>query len=202
MTCRLGRLLGEKSPGPGDPRTGLVDRPLATYSVATRGNRVDEQSREPQYPPLQDHAVDLDAACGERFRQVPVGQSVAQVPAHGQQDDLRREPEPGERWLRRPDGSIDVSALRNCNVTCHRARARTCSGRAASRSTPRCPPHHQSMEQSTADLYAGSAAVCDQSPRRALSQGCRFQNDAGLPVLAYLARFDSSFPVATAAARK
>lgn len=40
--------------------------------------------------------VDLDAPFGEQFLQVPVGQSVAQVPAHGDQDDFWREPEPGE----------------------------------------------------------------------------------------------------------
>jgi hypothetical protein len=40
--------------------------------------------------------VDLDAAFSEELLEIPVGQPVPQVPAHGDQDDLRREPEPGE----------------------------------------------------------------------------------------------------------
>ena len=41
--------------------------------------------------------VDLDASLSQELLQIPVGQSVTQVPAHGDQNDLVREPEPGER---------------------------------------------------------------------------------------------------------
>jgi hypothetical protein len=41
--------------------------------------------------------VDLDAALGEQFFDVAVGQSAGQLPAHGHNDHLRREPESGER---------------------------------------------------------------------------------------------------------
>ena len=41
--------------------------------------------------------VDLDAALGEQLLQIPVLQSVAQVPAHSDQDGLRCQPEPSER---------------------------------------------------------------------------------------------------------
>jgi hypothetical protein len=41
--------------------------------------------------------VDLDAALREEFLEIPVGQSVAQAPLHSDQNDLRWEPEPGER---------------------------------------------------------------------------------------------------------
>jgi hypothetical protein len=40
--------------------------------------------------------VDLNATLGEELLEVPIGQSVTQVPAHCQQYHLRREPEPGE----------------------------------------------------------------------------------------------------------
>jgi len=41
--------------------------------------------------------VNLDPALGQEFLYISVGQSVAEVPAHSQQDDLRREPVPGKR---------------------------------------------------------------------------------------------------------
>jgi hypothetical protein len=41
--------------------------------------------------------VDLDASLGEEFFQIPVGQSLTQVPTDGDQNDLGREPEPYER---------------------------------------------------------------------------------------------------------
>ena len=48
--------------------------------------------------------VNLDAAFGEQFLDVAVGQPKPQVPAHGQRDDLGREAEPGElrTWDRDP----------------------------------------------------------------------------------------------------
>jgi hypothetical protein len=41
--------------------------------------------------------VDLDPALGEKLLEVAVGEPIPEVPAHREQDDLRREPEPGER---------------------------------------------------------------------------------------------------------
>jgi hypothetical protein len=41
--------------------------------------------------------IDLDAAFGEEFLDVAVGQSVAQAPAHRYHDHVGREPESGER---------------------------------------------------------------------------------------------------------
>jgi len=60
-------------------------------------SRVDQLRREALHPPEQRHMVRLDTALGEELFQVPVGQSVAQVPADRQQDHVRRKPEPGER---------------------------------------------------------------------------------------------------------
>jgi hypothetical protein len=41
--------------------------------------------------------VDVDTPLGEEFLQIPVGQSVAQVPTHCDQNGLGRKPESGER---------------------------------------------------------------------------------------------------------
>jgi hypothetical protein len=41
--------------------------------------------------------IDLDPALSEEFLQIPVGQPVAQVQTHGEQDELRRESESSER---------------------------------------------------------------------------------------------------------
>jgi hypothetical protein len=76
------------SPGPGDLYVGLIDEPVFAHPVAARPSRVDEQGRESLNPPEQGHVVDLDAPFGEEFLKIPIGQSVAQVPAHGDQDDL------------------------------------------------------------------------------------------------------------------
>ena len=58
---------------------------------------VDEKRREPLDPPVQGDVVDLDAALGEQFFEVSVGEAVPEVAAHREQDHLGREPEPGER---------------------------------------------------------------------------------------------------------
>jgi hypothetical protein len=45
--------------------------------------------------------VDPHAALDQQLLNVPIGQVEPQVPAHGDDDDLWREPKPGERRLRR-----------------------------------------------------------------------------------------------------
>ena len=84
------------SPGPGDLYVGLIDEPVTAHAVAAWPGRVDEQWCEPLDPPEQGHMVDLDAPFGEEFLKIPIGQSVTQVPTDGDQDDLRRQPEPNE----------------------------------------------------------------------------------------------------------
>lgn len=84
------------APYPGDLQIGLVDEPAAAGQMPTRAGRVDQLRREPLHPPVQGHVVDLDATLGEQLLQIPVGQPVAQVPAHRQQDHFRWETEPGE----------------------------------------------------------------------------------------------------------
>ena len=48
-------------------------------------------------PSEQGHVVDLNATLGEEFLKILIRQSIAQVPTNGDQDDLWREPESGER---------------------------------------------------------------------------------------------------------
>src|SRR5205823_898479 len=43
------------------------------------------------------HVIDGDAALGQQFLDVPVGQSIAQVPADRDRDHLPREPGTGSR---------------------------------------------------------------------------------------------------------
>jgi hypothetical protein len=53
------------------------------------------------HPPVDGDVVDLDAAFDQQFFNVAVGQVEPQVPPNRDDDHLGREPEPGERRLRR-----------------------------------------------------------------------------------------------------
>jgi hypothetical protein len=65
--------------------------------VAARPSGIRQDWREPLDPSEQGHMIDLDPALSEEFLQIPVGQPVAQVQTHGEQDELRRESESSER---------------------------------------------------------------------------------------------------------
>jgi len=58
--------------------------------------------------------VDVDPAFGEEFLQIPVGQSVAQVTAHRQQDD--------RSGTRNPANADGISQGDRTSATLHRAR--------------------------------------------------------------------------------
>jgi hypothetical protein len=64
--------------------------------MAGEAGRLGEQRCESLHPPVDSDVIDLDAAFGEQFFDVSVGQAVAQVPAHRHGDDLAREPETSE----------------------------------------------------------------------------------------------------------
>ena len=51
---------------------------------------------EPLHPPVEGDVVDVDPALGQELLEIAVGQAVAEVPAHRQEDHLRRELEPRE----------------------------------------------------------------------------------------------------------
>jgi hypothetical protein len=51
--------------------------------------------------PIDRHVVDLDAALGEEFFDIAIGETKAQVPADGQHNHLGWEAEAGEGGVRR-----------------------------------------------------------------------------------------------------
>ncbi len=67
---------------------------------------VDEERGEALHPPLDGHVIDIDAALGVKFFDVAVGQAVAEIPAHGQQDRLGRKPISGKRFGLNSAGTI------------------------------------------------------------------------------------------------
>ena len=84
------------TPDAGDTDVGLVDEAAATDRVAARAGGVDQLRGETLHPPKDRDVVNGDAAFGEEFLDIAVGEPEAQVPAYGQQDDVGREPVAGE----------------------------------------------------------------------------------------------------------
>jgi hypothetical protein len=63
-------------------------------------------------PPVDRDVIDLDATLGEQFFDVAVGKAVAEVPAHGQQDHVQREPVAGKRSRGRSTTTNHLGTLR------------------------------------------------------------------------------------------
>ncbi len=80
---------------------GLVDLPAIADAVAAWPRGVGQQWREPLHPAVDGDVVDLDAALGEEFFDVALGQAEAQLPADRNDDDIGWEAEAGERGARR-----------------------------------------------------------------------------------------------------
>jgi len=76
--------LGRSRPG-----SIVLEKVLAAASI-TGGVK-------PLRPPVDRRVVDVDALFGAELFDVPVRESVAEVPANGRQDRVGREPEPSER---------------------------------------------------------------------------------------------------------
>ena len=88
------------SPDASDLDVGLVDEPALSHDMAARAGYVYEQQREAFHLPKQGDVIDLDAALREEFVEVAVRQTEAEIPADGQHNHLRREPEPRKRRQR------------------------------------------------------------------------------------------------------
>jgi hypothetical protein len=58
---------------------------------------VDELGCEGLHPPIDRDVVNDDAAFGQQLLDVAVGESITQIPAHRDRDDLTREPVAGRR---------------------------------------------------------------------------------------------------------
>jgi hypothetical protein len=81
----------------GNLHVGFIDEPSITNTAPGRPSRVDDQRGEALHPPINRHVINVDTAFREQFFDIAVGQAVAEIPAHRQQDHLRREPVAGER---------------------------------------------------------------------------------------------------------
>jgi hypothetical protein len=76
---------------------GLIHGPAISGGVPKWAGGVGQQWRESLHPPVDRDVVDLDAALGQQFLHVAVGQAVAEVPADRDRDHPRWDPEPGKR---------------------------------------------------------------------------------------------------------
>ena len=65
--------------------------------MTTQPRCIDHERSEALHPSLDGDVVNLDAALGEEFFDIAVQESVAEVPAHCQQDHVRWKPEPSKR---------------------------------------------------------------------------------------------------------
>ena len=83
-------------PPAGDLEVCLVGEPPVARGVAAQSRRLDEHGGKPLHPAVDGDVVDGDAPLGQQLLDVPVGQSVPQVPADRDRDHVRREPEPSE----------------------------------------------------------------------------------------------------------
>ena len=84
-------------PHTGDADVGFVDEPAIADTVPARPSRLDDQRGEALHPSVDRDVIDFDAAFGQEFFDIAVGQAVAEIPAHCQQDHVGREPESSER---------------------------------------------------------------------------------------------------------
>jgi hypothetical protein len=105
------------APVTGDLHIRLVDLPAVADSMAARLGGVGQQRRKAEHPPVDSHVVDLDTALGEQLLDIAVGQPEAQVPADSDNDDIGREPEPGEGRARRDRRSRAVSDSHDRSLT-------------------------------------------------------------------------------------
>jgi hypothetical protein len=86
----------QAGPPAGHLHIPLIDEPPVTRSVTARAGGLCELRSKTLHPPVDTDVIDGDAAPGQQLPGVPVGQSVAQVPADRDRDHLTREPEASE----------------------------------------------------------------------------------------------------------
>ena len=76
-------------PPASDLHIGLIHEPPIPDRVPTRPGGLGEQRREPRHPPVDRDVVDVHAALGQQLLDIPVGEAVAEIPAHRERDHLR-----------------------------------------------------------------------------------------------------------------
>jgi hypothetical protein len=84
-------------PHTGHPHVGFIDEPAVADAVTAWPCRVDDERGEALHPPVNRDVINLDATLGEELFDIAVGQAIAEMPAHRQQDHVWREPEANER---------------------------------------------------------------------------------------------------------
>jgi hypothetical protein len=76
------------APYTGRLHVGFIDEPAVADAMTARASCLDDEQGEALHPPVDRDVIDLDAAFGEGFFNIAVGQAVAEVPAHCQQDHV------------------------------------------------------------------------------------------------------------------
>ena len=74
----------------------LVHIPTVADRMSARPGRIGEEWREALHPPVDGDVIDLDPTLTEQFFDIAIRESIPQIPAHGEDDDLGREPKTGE----------------------------------------------------------------------------------------------------------
>ena len=64
--------------------------------MPARHGRIREEWREALHSPVDRDVVDLDPTLTQQLFHIAIGEPIPQVPAQGEDDDLRREPKTGE----------------------------------------------------------------------------------------------------------
>ena len=77
-------------PAAGDFDVGFVDQPPVTGRVPGRSGRVDELRCEGLHPPVDRHVIHGDAALGQQFLHVAVGQAVPAARSRADQPAAQR----------------------------------------------------------------------------------------------------------------
>jgi len=67
----------EEGPAAGDLDVSLIDEPPVTGGVSRRSGCVDEPRRERLDPAVDPQVINLDAALGQQFFDIAVGQPLA-----------------------------------------------------------------------------------------------------------------------------
>jgi hypothetical protein len=156
----------EIGPLSGDLQVGLVDEPPVPGNVAARPGRLDELRSEPLHPPVDGDVIDGDTPLGQQFLDVPVGKSIAQVPADRDRDHLPREPEASKdrgRATRSHPTSLHPSGIDQRNSATTSALMDTVlTAIAAGHATPSAvyPPGHQRGHGLTQGLEVRGGSGC------------------------------------------
>jgi len=77
-----------RAPPTRDPKTGLVNAPGSTNTMSMRSGRVSVERSEVVHPVVDGRRIDMNAALGQEFRDVSVRQAEAQIPTHGEGNDV------------------------------------------------------------------------------------------------------------------